>query len=258
MVRKLWKKYAWNHWLAVHAMRDMSEGTLSSRPLIIYATAAVGLSYLHYYGQAGFFVKTFGKYFEGSSYLNLYAQLFWSASCLVVYVLIPCLIIALMPEGTIRDYGLSSKGFFGHLWIYAILFAGVFPFILLSSFTNRFLSVYPFYHLSWRSSVEFLIFETGYLLQFFALEFFFRGFLLFGVVRYVGVYAIPAMVVPYCMIHFKAKPFPESLAAIIAGLVLGTLSLRTRSIWPGVLIHCSVALSMDLLSMMHKGWFARW
>ncbi|UCE54063.1 MAG: CPBP family intramembrane metalloprotease [Desulfobacterales bacterium] len=258
MVRQLWEKYAWNHCLSVHAMRDMSGSAMSSRPLIIYATAAVSLTYLHYYGKAGFFVKTFGKYFEGSSYLNLYALLFWSASCLVGYVLIPCLIITLMPEESIRDYGLSFKGFFRHLWIYAILFAGVFPFIFFSSFTKRFLSVYPFYHFSWRSSVEFLIFETGYLLQFFALEFFFRGFLLFSVVRYVGAYAIPAMVVPYCMIHFTGKPFLETLAAIIAGLVLGTLSLRTRSIWPGVLIHCSVALSMDLLSMMHKGWFARW
>ena len=258
MVRHLWKKHIWSHWVAVHAMQEESKDIISSRPLIVYTSAAVSLTYLHYYGQAGFFVKVFGKYLKGNSYFNLYAQLFWSASCLLGYVLIPCLIIALLPGEKIRDYGLSIKAFFRHLWIYAILFAGVFPFIFMSSFTNRFLSVYPFYHLSWRSGVEFLIFETAYLLQFFALEFFFRGFLLFGVVRYIGVYAIPAMVVPYCMIHFKAKPFPETLAAIIAGLVLGTLALRTRSIWPGVLIHCSVALSMDLLSMMHKGWFAGW
>ena len=258
MVKQLLKKHVWDHWAAVHAMRDESEGTLSSQPLIVYTTAAVSLTYLHYYGQADVFVKTFGKYFKGSPYINLYGQLFWSGSCLVGYVLVPCLIIALLPGGRIGDYGLSIKGFFHHLWIYCILFAGVFPFVFLSSFTNRFLSVYPFYHLSWRSGVEFLIFETSYLLQFFALEFFFRGFLLFGVIRYVGAYAVPAMILPYCMIHFKAKPFPETLAAIVAGLVLGTLSLRTRSIWPGVLIHCSVALSMDLLSMMHKGWFAKW
>ena len=258
MVKKLLKKHVWDNWAAVHAMRDESEGTLSSRPLIVYTIAAVSLTYLHYYGQADVFAKTFAKYFEGSPYINLYGQLFWSGSCLVGYVLVPCLIIALLPGERIRDYGLSIKGFFHHLWIYCILFAGVFPFVFLSSFTNRFLSVYPFYHLSWRSGVEFLIFETGYLLQFFALEFFFRGFLLFGVIRYVGAYSIPAMILPYCMIHFKAKPFPETLAAIVAGLVLGTLSLRTRSIWPGVLIHCSVALSMDLLSMMHKGWFAKW
>jgi membrane protease YdiL (CAAX protease family) len=258
MVKRLLKKHVWDHLAAVHAMRDEREGTLSWQPLIVYTTAAVSLTYLHYYGQADVFVKTFGEYFEGSPYISLYGQLFWSGSCLVGYVLFPCLIIALLPGEKISDYGLSSKGFLHHLWIYGIFFASVFPFVFLSSFTNRFLAVYPFYHLSWRSGVEFLIFETGYLLQFFALEFFFRGFLLFGVIRYVGAYAIPAMIVPYCMIHFKAKPFPETLAAIVAGLVLGTVSLRTRSIWPGILIHCSVALSMDLLSMMHKGWFARW
>jgi hypothetical protein len=87
MVKQLLKKHVWDHWAAVHAMRDESEGTLSSQPFIVYTTAAVSLTYLHYYGQADVFVKTFGKYFEGSPYINLYGQLFWSGSCLVGYVL---------------------------------------------------------------------------------------------------------------------------------------------------------------------------
>jgi membrane protease YdiL (CAAX protease family) len=59
------------------------------------------------------------------------------------------------------------------------------------------------------------------------------------------------MVVPYCMIHY-GKPMPETLFAIVAGLVLGTLALRTKSIWLGVLIHISVALTMDILSLSHQ------
>jgi membrane protease YdiL (CAAX protease family) len=58
------------------------------------------------------------------------------------------------------------------------------------------------------------------------------------------------MIVPYCMIHY-GKPLPETLGAIVAGLVLGTLALRTRSIWGGVLIHIGVALTMDMLALGH-------
>jgi membrane protease YdiL (CAAX protease family) len=41
----------------------------------------------------------------------------------------------------------------------------------------------------------------------------------------------------------------ETFGAIIAGIVLGTLALRTKSIWGGVLIHVGVALTMDLLAV---------
>ena len=60
------------------------------------------------------------------------------------------------------------------------------------------------------------------------------------------------MIVPYVMIHFE-KPFAECLGAIVAGFVLGTLSLRTGSMWWGAAIHTVVAWSMDLLSLGHQG-----
>ena len=65
----------------------------------------------------------------------------------------------------------------------------------------------------------------------------------------MGSSVLLAMVVPYCMIHF-GKPWAEALAAILAGVVLGTLSLKTRSIWSGFLIHVTVAVSMDLAALL--------
>ncbi len=56
------------------------------------------------------------------------------------------------------------------------------------------------------------------------------------------------MIVPYCMIHY-GKPMPETLGAIGAGLILGTLAMRTKSIWGGVLIHIGVAMTMDVLAL---------
>jgi membrane protease YdiL (CAAX protease family) len=76
-----------------------------------------------------------------------------------------------------------------------------------------------------------------------------------GTKRALGVYSIFIAAVPYCMIHF-GKPMLETLGAILAGLALGTLSLRTNSIWNGFLIHISIAYSMDLLSLWQKGKFS--
>jgi hypothetical protein len=58
--------------------------------------------------------------------------------------------------------------------------------------------------------------------------------------------------VPYMMIHF-GKPLPEAAGSIIAGFVLGTLSLRSCSIWWGALIHVLVACGMDVLALWHRG-----
>ncbi len=60
------------------------------------------------------------------------------------------------------------------------------------------------------------------------------------------------MVVPYVMIHFR-KPMFETVGAVIAGSVLGVLSLRTGSIWGGFLIHIAVAISMDVAAMAIRG-----
>jgi membrane protease YdiL (CAAX protease family) len=91
-----------------------------------------------------------------------------------------------------------------------------------------------------------------YALQFVALEFFFRGFLVHGLVPRFGWLAVPVMVVPYNMLHY-GKPMPEALAAIVGGFVLGTLAIRTRSIWWGAALHISIAATMDLLALWHAG-----
>jgi membrane protease YdiL (CAAX protease family) len=64
--------------------------------------------------------------------------------------------------------------------------------------------------------------------------------------------AVFVMIVPYNMIHFQ-KPGLEALAAILGGLVLGSLSLKTRSIWWGAMLHLAVAGTMDVLSLVQRG-----
>ena len=114
------------------------------------------------------------------------------------------------------------------------------------------LVIYPFYKNAGRSWMDFLCWEALYLSQFVALEFFFRGFMLARLRSWAGHGAVFIMIIPYCMIHFP-KTWSESVGAVIAGIVLGALALRGRSIWGGAFLHCCVALTMDVLSLHHSG-----
>ena len=97
--------------------------------------------------------------------------------------------------------------------IFAASFGGVVPgAVSLLPPAGRCIRLWPYLYVWW----------ALYWLQFAALEFFFRGFMLHGLVPRLGWAAIFAMVVPYNMLHY-GKPMPEALAAIVGGIVLGTL-----------------------------------
>jgi membrane protease YdiL (CAAX protease family) len=128
----------------------------------------------------------------------------------------------------------------------------VLPALLLVSRQPDFGNYYPFYKLSSRSWFDLLAWESMYFAQFVALEFFFRGWMVGAMRQSLGSSAIFVMALPYCMIHY-GKPYLEAHGAVVAGVVLGSLSLRSRSIYSGALLHISVAALMDFLSLWKRG-----
>jgi membrane protease YdiL (CAAX protease family) len=181
---------------------------------------------------------------------------YWALVNFGLYVLIPGFIVLFVFRQSLADYGLKLRGAFKDGWVYPVFFAVMGPLILLVSNSSHFQRTYPFYHIRQGEDLWpwFWVWEALYALQFLGLEFFFRGFLVHGLRHRFGPYAIPVMTIPYCMIHF-AKPLPETLGAVVAGLVLGFMSLKTRSVILGAAIHVSVALSMDFTSLWRRGFF---
>jgi membrane protease YdiL (CAAX protease family) len=179
---------------------------------------------------------------------------YWALSCLAAWFVLPALVVRLGFRERLRDYGVKLSGVFADFWLYIVMLAAVLPLVLLASSDVHFLRTYPFYRFAPGEPLwpVLLRWEAVYVLQFFAVEFFFRGFLLHGTRRRFGCYAVFVMTVPYCMIHFT-KPMPEALGSIVAGVVLGFMSLKTRSIWMGTAAHVTVALAMDFLSLGRQG-----
>lgn len=182
----------------------------------------------------------------------LYRNISWSIGCLFFYFVFPALFARFVLRIPLKELGLSTAGFFRHFHIYILLFIPVLAAVIAVSYTAAFQETYPFYHHP-DGIPHLIVWELFYSLQFFALEFFFRGYMIHSLKWRFGSYAIFVMAVPYCMIHF-AKPMAETLAAILAGVTLGVLSLRTNSIFGGVFIHFLVAISMDAASLIQRGY----
>ncbi len=189
-----------------------------------------------------------------SSHAQFWSLVEWAALQVAGYVLLPMLTIRWVLHERIRDYGLRVRGIGRFALPYALLFLAAFPFLLAASYSSEFQARYPFYDLAPHQALwpYMWMWWCCYALQFAALEFFFRGFLVHGLVPRFGFMAVFVMALPYNMLHY-GKPMPEAFAAIVGGVVLGVLAIRTRSIWWGAALHISIAGTIDVLSLWHKG-----
>jgi membrane protease YdiL (CAAX protease family) len=233
------------------------------RPMVALVLLAVTLGIHHYYGGRSFFQSTLDPLIRGweaagstwlkfDKYYDLYSHGWWALSRIIGYVFAPLLVWKLLfPDDSILDMGLRTKGFLSHIWIYILCLVVVLGAMVLLSRQQDFLSYYPFYKGASRSWFDLLAWELAYFSQFFALEFYFRGWILAALRRTMGASAIFVMAVPYCMIHF-GKPYLEAHGAIVAGVVLGSLAMRTRSIYAGFLVHITVAGLMDYFALLSR------
>ncbi|MDD9965419.1 MAG: CPBP family intramembrane metalloprotease [Myxococcales bacterium] len=220
--------------------------------VLVAASASLILS--RYWGQRRFItgVEPIMAWFATLPQSDIYPYLYWGAFKLVNYLLVPALCIKLVLKRRIVDFGLVTRQHSNAWPLYFGMLAIVIPLVYGVSFTEPFLRTYPKYKGAADSLWGFFAWEFIYALQFFLLEYFFRGFLLFSLARHMGSLSIFVMVVPYAMIHF-GKPVTECVGSVLAGIALGTIALRTRTIYGGVVVHCGVAWSMDLFALMQKG-----
>ena len=188
-------------------------------------------------------------------YFPLLPYGWWAAMSVLLRLLLPCLFIWWVLRDRLCHYGFTLRINRAHLAAYSLFLFGMLPIVYAVSLTESFQQTYPFYRYAHLNAQHFLYFELFYGIQFFCLEAFFRGFMIFALFKRFGYYALLFMVIPYCMIHL-GKPPAEAFAAIVAGIALGYLALRSGSWVYGALLHWAVAISMDIMAILQKGGFA--
>lgn len=169
------------------------------------------------------------------------------------YVAGPLLVAAASWRRRQLRLGLTLRGV--DLRAYAVLLVVCTPLLVAASQQADFLRAYPRYEPGATVSLHglgaitsLLVFELLYALQFVALEYFFRGFLVYSLEPYLGGRAVVPMVCVYCFIHF-VKPLPEACGAIAGGYLLGVIALYSRSIVGGMPVHIGIALILEALSI---------
>jgi hypothetical protein len=147
-----------------------------------------------------------------------------------------------------------------HLKPFFIILLIIAPFIFFSAFESGLNNYYPtFRHegvakvLGIAEWIPVALYELFYGLDFFNVELMFRGFMVIGLISYLGRDAVLPMAVIYCSIHF-GKPPVEAISSLFGGYVLGAIAYQTRSVWGGVIVHMGLAWLMELSAFLVKGY----
>jgi hypothetical protein len=240
--------------------------SLGGRPLIILGVAFVVLNVFWLYGRSDSFGRFFPDHTASPGTLDALAPFaFFSLNATFWRLLVPFGLALALWRLTPAALGLPLRARPSHgpprprVWpVYLALYLAILPAVLAVGGTPAFLAKYPMSRGMVTADgtidpLHLFAFEGLYLLIFVSGEAFWRGFLTIGLAPRLGIFGLAYMLVPYVTAHF-GKPFSETLGAIGAGLLLGSLALRHQTVWLGVALHDAVAVTMDLVAIWHHGY----
>lgn len=220
------------------------------RPLYLSALAAWLLILYYHHGGGPDAPRWFLE--RSASTLGIddleFHQHLWAHLSAVVLLMIVPLVVCFWLEGwTPRDLGFRIRGAGSEMLVVLVLWAAMIPLVWAVHDTESFARTYPRLEAARTSAELYVLYESVYLVKWIAWEFFFRGFMLFGLGRDFLNRAVLVSTIPFALMHF-GKPELETAAAVVAGLVLCFIALRSKSIWPGVVLHWLVASTMDFFA----------
>ena len=162
--------------------------------------------------------------------------------------ILPLAVIRCMFHESPKNFGLAVGDWRLGLPAVALLIMLISALLLFpASQTAEMRSFYPFDKDAADSIVSFLRLEFFRAAFFYtAWEFFFRGFLLFGLRKALGDWeAILIQTISSSLWHI-GMPTGEILGSIAGGIMFGVLALRTRSILWVFLLHSLIGVIMDV------------
>lgn len=203
------------------------------------------LSFYQNYNLISLFWKK--EYYE--TYFS--ARFYSRVNSLLIYSLIFIILGVIIGKGKDKVFGFLEFKIKWKVYVYFLL--AMIPLLLLAATQSDFLQTYPRLHIS-RFSIEeyfsyFFKYEPFYLLDFVFLEWFFRGFMVIMLAKFIDKRAVILIAGIYCAFHF-GKPMAECISSFFGGYILGYMSYRTKSIWGGVMVHMGIAFLMDILAII--------
>lgn len=217
-----------------------------------YGAVALSLMLVYFYqGSRGFFAANLASRWVPGSELEVvewWGVLYQFSCAFILFFLVPAFLLKVLGREKLSDLGLGLGDWKAGIWALVLgILAISIPFGVTAGSMPDFRAEYPMAKLAASSAGRFIFYQLAYgLLYYVAWEAFFRGFLQLGLRHHVGdVGAILIQTTASTLLHI-GKPLGEIWAALAAGFLFGVVVLRTRSIWPLVLVHWGLGLVTDI------------
>jgi len=222
---------------------------LDKKVIIIFLSVAVLQTISWYYTSRKFFRAEWFETLQFKPDVYLWEYLYWFTGDFVTFFILPVIIVKLVLKERLKDYGIATGDYKAGIKMTLLFLAVMIPILWVASASSEFADSYPLLYdtkLSWR---VFIIYEAGLMLYLVAWEFIWRGFMLFGLKEKFGYYSVLIQMIPFLILH-NGKPAAETFSAILGGIALGVLALRTGSFVYGIIIHAGIMLTIDLVSVL--------
>lgn len=215
---------------------------LSSWPVIV--SLSIGFIVVEYQAFV-FFQQLTGQSF---SFYKISNFAYFIAYTFICYFLFPYLILLLLREN-IAYFGLRlpiNKNIAIILCIacYLLVIPVFYYFSTRPEFIRSYSEPVNIYHFILNQAV---ILPLYYIPE----EFLFRGFLFMSLWRKVHWHSFWMTELIYTVAHI-GKPFFEIIAAFPVGILLNLLTLRTKSIYPAIIVHSAIGISFNIMIRCHS------
>ena len=234
----------------IQALKEKYLRGWNRQATVILLASALLLTLHRYYSRRSFFNRHFAEYFDGGPLAQSYPYYYWFLTTAITLLLVPAIVARFGTKERLSHYGFRlgnqklGWSITGVAWVLMI------PVVILAIIVYPpFLVKYPLSKVVAGSWQAFLPYQLAYGVYMFSWEYFFRGFMLFGLERKFGNYSILIQTIPFAVMHYS-KPLPEALGSIIAGVLLGVLAFETRTFLYGAVIHWLVAMTMDVVAVL--------
>ncbi|MEA1951216.1 MAG: CPBP family intramembrane glutamic endopeptidase [Planctomycetota bacterium] len=212
------------------------------KPLIILAYSSVALVGWKYFCSPAFYLEHLASCGFMPTEPRAAGAIYSFVCCFLLIGIVPAVIVKAVFREKLADYGLQL----GDRARTTRTFLVMGPLFALGGYLaagNT--AVAEYYPINPKAGQMFGLHAFTYLLFYMGWEFYFRGFMQFGLRRRFGdAGAIMCQVLASTLLHI-GTPAIETFGAVLGGVIWGLVAFRTRSLLSGFLQHSLLGITLD-------------
>jgi len=219
--------------------------SLSFKESFVFLSVAVITFVSIHYASPNFFRRMFDTDDD-----KFFSTIYWFSADGFLMLVIPLILILAVLREKPSDFGFRIGDYKFGLASSAVFVVIMVPVIWIASGSETFAKAYPQAGIRVKENISVLLYYELFVgFYMIAWEFFWRGYMLFGLKAKFGYYAVFIQMIPFVILH-RGKPEIEVFASIFAALVLGIQALRANSFIYCFFVHWLVMIFIDIISVL--------